>query len=252
MKKMISKYNSFFKKLSGKETLYIWLGAFFMVAWVSYIFYDSWVAFICLLPSSLVLAVFLVKEKISKKHNDISIHFAEALNCVSSSLKAGYSMENAFLESYKEMVVLYGEDAYITELLREIVNAINVNISLSDTLQKIGEESDVTDIKTFAEVYKFARRSGGDMVAIIRKTSDNIYEKQTVKKEIDVLISSKKLEQKIMCFIPFVIIIYLKVSMPGMLSPLYHNPLGCFIMTCVLVMYVFSVMLGRRIVRIEV
>ena len=125
-------------------------------------------------------------------------------------------------------------------------------MQLEEALLKMGEECGVEDVKTFAEVFKFARRSGGDMVAIIRKTSENIYEKQAVKKEIEVLISSKKLEHKIMCFIPFIIIVYMKLSMPGLLSPLYHNLLGISIMTIMLIFYFLSVRLGERIVRIEV
>ena len=77
-------------------------------------------------------------------------------------------------------------------------------------------------------------------------------EKSDTEAEIEVLVSGKKLEQKIMCVIPLVIIAYLRLETAEFLSVLYHNPFGMFIMSICLAVYAGAYILGERIVDISV
>jgi tight adherence protein B len=69
--------------------------------------------------------------------------------------------------------------------------------------------------------------------------------------EIDILLSSRKYEQKIMEGIPFFIIFYLGLSSDGFFDVLYHNPAGVLFMTGCLAAYLAAVLLSDRIMAIE-
>ena len=90
------------------------------------------------------------------------------------------------------------------------------------------------------------------MVAIIKETSDSIAGKLDTRSEIAVLISSKRPEQNIMTMIPIGIILYIDLTSGGLLDPLYGNLTGILIMSVCLCIYGAAVMLGRKLIRIEV
>ena len=66
------------------------------------------------------------------------------------------------------------------------------------------------------------------------------------------MIASNKLEFEIMCAVPFVIILYMKMTFGDFLNVLYGNMAGVIVMTVCLCVYIAAYCIGRRIIRIEV
>lgn len=58
-----------------------------------------------------------------------------------------------------------------------------------------------------------------------------------IKNEIDILISEKKLEQKIMSAMPFLMILFLKMTSGSFLSPLYTTVIGRVVMSSLLLIF---------------
>ena len=108
------------------------------------------------------------------------------------------------------------------------------------------------DIQDFAEVFAVAKRSGGNMTEIIGRTITVISQKMDVEKEIDVLISAKRMEARIMNMVPFFIIFYISLTSPGFFTPMYHNVFGVILMTVCMGFYAFAYLLSERIVNIHV
>ena len=90
------------------------------------------------------------------------------------------------------------------------------------------------------------------MTDILAKTAAVIEQKTETDKEIQLMISSRKMEQKIMNMVPFLIIFYVGSTSKGFFDVLYHNVLGIVIMTVCLGFYMAAYMLSERIVDIEV
>ena len=90
------------------------------------------------------------------------------------------------------------------------------------------------------------------MVSIMKRSAVIIDEKCRVLQDISVLIAGKKYEQSIMCFLPFLIIVYIDLAMPGIMACLYHNVFGICVMTCLMIIYSVAYMIGRKIMNIEV
>ena len=66
------------------------------------------------------------------------------------------------------------------------------------------------------------------------------------------MISSKKMEQKIMNMVPFLIIFYIGTTSKGFFDVLYHNVIGVIVMTVCLFFYGTAYLFSKRIVEIEV
>ncbi len=178
--------------------------------------------------------------------------FKDALISISSALKAGYSVENAVSESLSEMRSLYGTDSLIFTELQKAVSAMSLGMTVENAFTELALRCGVDDIMLFASVLSIAKRSGGNLVEIINKTSGDISSKADIKREISVAVSSKRLEQRIMSFMPLCIILYIGLFSPDMIAPLYGNLIGIAIMTVCLGLYIFAFFISLRIMNIEV
>jgi tight adherence protein B len=216
------------------------------------LFYDSWIAVAALLPVVFPWYVYQKKRQIERNTRLIGIQFRDAISSVLTNLKAGYSPENAFLEAIHDMELLYGKKSLICAALSKIGKGIKNNIPLEKLIYRLGKESGNSDIRDFAEVFAVAKRSGGNMTQIISRTITVISQKMDVEKEIDVLISAKRMEARIMNMVPFFIIFYISLTSPGFFDPLYHNLFGIVLMSICMGFYAFAYFMSERIVNINV
>lgn len=216
------------------------------------LFFDSWIAF--LLISPITVPWVIMQKKIDKKQKCmlLGIQFRDAIFSVLTNLKAGYSVENAFFEANKDMELLYGKNKDISDYLTMINTGLKNNIPLEKLIYRMGNDSGNVDIQEFAFVFAASKRSGGNMTDIIERTINIISRKMEVEKEIDVLVSAKRLEARIMNLVPFFIIFYISLTSPGFFDVLYHNPFGIAVMTICMGLYIFSYIISERIVNIAV
>ena len=236
---------------AGERVLYTAEGTA-IVAAAAYFFYRSWAAGFLLTPLLFLFLKEKQKELAKKKRQELSMQFKDLILTVSANQKAGYSVENAFRESYRDMVMLYGDNGVICGELRHIIAGLNNHIVLEKLLIDLGVRSSLPDIVQFADVFLIAKRSGGSMTDVLAKTAAVIDQKIETDKEIQLMISAKKMEQKIMNMVPFLIILYIGSTSKGFFDVLYHNLIGAAVMTVCLIFYGAAYLLSRRIVNIEV
>lgn len=226
-----------------------WLVLSVIIGWL---FYHSVFAVMILL---LFIKFFYEdKKKIlkDKRRKELNLQFKDAISSLSSALSAGYSIENAFIEVYEDLSLVYTKDALIMKELYHMIRKLEMNETIESLLFDLSKRSGDEDIKSFTEVFSIAKRSGGDFLSIIDMTTNSITGKIEVKREIDVLVASKKLEQKIMNLIPVFIILYIGITSKGYFDILYNNIFGIIVMTICLAIYLFAYWLGRKIVDVEV
>lgn len=219
---------------------------------ISYLFYDSWYALFLLIPAEIVLIRRINRELLEKRRAELRIQFQDMIDSVSSSLSAGYSVENAFYEARKDMVRLYGLKSLIVSELDYFFSMLENGQPFENILSDFARRANVEDITDFSEIFVLAKRNGGDFKSIIGKTVKIMKEKDETEREIRVILSGRRYEQRIMCIIPFGIILYLRLSSGSFLKVLYHNPAGIIIMTACLLIYTASYVLSGKITDIKV
>lgn len=237
---------------SAKEGILAVLESAFLVLAIGYFFYRSLIACAFLLP----LFGFLLKEKrreLSKKRRqELNAQFKDLVLSLSANMKAGYSIENALREAYRDLEPLYGADSPIVIEMRHMIRGMENNVVLERLLYDLGLRSHLSDIMQFADVFLIAKKSGGNLTEILEKTAEVIEQKIETDKEIQLMISAKKMEQKIMNLVPFLIIFYIGTTSKGFFDVLYHNLVGVVVMTVCLVFYGAAWRFSKKIVEIEV
>ena len=226
------------------KTIMICLGGTGILA---FFFYRSVLAMI---PLSIVgvYGFFQIREEKAKREREELIsQFRECILAISTLLQAGYSVENAFLECWQDMALMYGEDALICGELNIIKRGLAINISLEVLLDDMAKRSGCEDIAQFARVFSLAKRNGGNMAEIIRSSAALIGKRIGLRQEVRLRMGGKKMELVIMELMPFGILFYVNMGNPGYFDSLYHNLTGIAIMTGCLAVYLASFFLGKYI-----
>lgn len=219
---------------------------------VNYLFYRKILAFLFMLPVPYLWFRYKVKERNQTRKKELNYQFRDALNMLSVSLRAGYSMENGLIEAEKDMRKLNGSGSEMVQELSYINRQIKLSIPVEELLTDLAARSEVEDIKDFASVFRIARKTGGNLAEIVTDCAGRISEKIEVDKAIEMAVAAKKFEQTIMSCMPCGIILYMQLTSPGFFDGLYGTLFGVVFMSICLILYVVSFWTGRRIVRIEV
>lgn len=226
--------------------------ASFVTGMTAWLYYRSAWALAGLLPVWRWYYKGLEKECISRKERDFQLQFKEMIQAVSSALGTGYSIENAIKESQKELKLLYSDKEPITRELTILVRQLRVQIPVEQVMEELAERVQLEDVRNFAAVFVTAKRSGGDMIAIIKNTANQIGDKIDVRREIQTILAAKRYEFKVMSAVPYVIIAYMGLSFPEFMTCLYGNIIGIGVMTVCLGIYMAAYYLGVRLTEIEV
>lgn len=219
---------------------------------IAYLFFNNSIGLL-VVPLAFVGAKrYIARERIRTRQQILSEEFMDALKNISSNLIAGYSLENSWIEAEQEMLLLKGKKSLMYGELCEMNRKISMNQPLEKILEEFAIRTGVEDIQNFSDIFSFAKRSGGKFVEIIETTTYRMWEKFETRREIEVAVSAKKLEQKIMDVIPILILLYLRIASGDYMEVLYSNPMGIVFMTVCLGVYIVALLLAERVLDIKV
>ncbi len=238
--------------ITKKESLLVVLKAAGIMILTAWLYYRTMWAVFVLLPIGTWHYREFRREIEEKKEAEFQMQFREAIQTLASSLNAGYSVENAFYETQKELTLVYPPEARISKELLLIVRKLKMHVPIEQILEEFAGRTQTEDVRSFSEVFSTAKRSGGDMIAIIRDTTGQISDKLDVKREIDTILAAKRYEFRIMSAVPYLIIGYMSVSFPEFMECLYGNIVGIGVMTGCLAVYISAYFLGIKLIKIEV
>lgn len=238
-------------KAKGKERTKRLLTGFLISSALAVLFYKSVVAVLLFSPFAWIYLKYSEKGLMKKRKWEFNQQFKQGIMALSAALNAGYSIENAFLEATKDLALMYEEDADIMQEFSWITKQIAMNKTVEECLAELAGRTGIEDVENFSEIFQTAKRTGGDIIKIIQQTGKNIGERIEIQREMETVIAQKKMEANIMSIVPLGIILYMWVASPGFLDPLYHNVFGCILMTVVLVVYILSYLLMKKIVDIQ-
>ena len=185
-----------------------------LAGFLAFFFYRSVWAFVPMLIPAGGYILWEQKKEKDKKKRILRQQFSECILSVAGSVKAGYAAENAFVESIKDMEMMYGEQAEILEELKQIKGGLASHFSLA---------------------------------GVIQMTAREISDKIMLEDEIRTTLAAKRLEQKIMNGIPFLLVLYLEFTTPGYFDMFFREFSGIAIMTLFLIWYIAAYGLSEYI-----
>ncbi|WP_094096429.1 type II secretion system F family protein [Paenibacillus physcomitrellae] len=224
-----------------------------MLLWgIGFLFFHSWYLALVLVLAAGVTPRIVSGFLLERRRRMLGIQFKQMLYSLSSSLAAGRSVENGFREAVKDLQFLYPDSN--TDMIRElhiICARLEYGQPIEEALQDFSRRAKHEDIANFADVFSACKRTGGDLVEVIRRTSMLIGEKMEISMEIGVVLAQKRLESKLLLAAPIFFLAFMNLSSPDYMSPLYSGA-GLVVSAAALVLFGVCFWLIRKIMNIRV
>lgn len=235
-----------------ERLLYIVAAAIFIYA-IGYVFYRSVIVCLCLLPLALLYPRIRTKQIIAKRKRQLNLQFKDMLYSLSSAIGAGSSVANAINAVLDDMErQYYDPDTFIIKELELMASRIAMNQSVEEVFADFAERSGLEDVRNFAAIFEVSKRTGGNLIEIIRQTSNVITEKMEIKAEIETMLSGKKMEQRVLTFIPVALIYMLTETTSGFMDPIFTTVVGRIIATVALIIIALGYFWSKKIADIEI
>ncbi len=239
--------------LSRREKLRFTIAGYFFIAGIVFLFYRS--ILLAALAGLLIRKGQGLYEKYlaRKRLEQLNIQFRDLLDSLSASVMAGRQMPEALVGACDDLARIHPPDAPIMQELqfmrRSILDRRESDRSLlSSFARRTGSE----DIRSFVEVYLTCRSTGGDLERIISHSARIITEKMKISEQIRTITAQKKMEGRLICLMPAVMLLGLNLLSPSYINILYTCLAGRLIMTFCLAATAAGAWLMERMADVQV
>ncbi|WP_424767136.1 type II secretion system F family protein [Paenibacillus sp. sgz302251] len=247
--RLLTNYGQF--HLSRKQFVLSAMIAAIVIFAAVYLFYHS-IVFACLAAMLAMIAPRFRREKLLIMRKErLKLQFKEALFSLTSSLAAGRSLENAFLSTLDDLALLYPDSRTELSLEFQIIRFRLDNAEpLEYALRNFADRAQIDEITQFVDVLAACKRSGGDLLEVMKRTSVIIGEKLEIEQEISVMLAQKRFEGRIMMAVPFVFLAFLGLAAPDYMAPLYGG-VGYLLLTGALLLLLLCFWIMGRTMNIR-
>lgn len=219
---------------------------------VGWIFFQSPIAVLLLGAVGLYAPLLRHRQLIRGRQAQLKLQFKQMLAALSSSLGAGRSVESAFAEALQDLGLLYPDpDTMIVREVRMILRRLENGETIESSLLNFSARAHIDEISQFAEVFVTCKRTGGNLVQVIRRTALVIQEKLDIEQEIGVMLAQKRFESRVLSAAPVLFIAFLVWTTPEYMEPLYHGG-GTVIMGGALLVLYACYLITQKIMDIKV
>jgi tight adherence protein B len=219
---------------------------------IGYIFFQSVIIAAVLSSAGFYFPKTRRKQLQKRRVNQLKIQFKHAMSCIATSLSSGKSIESAFDDAYQDLSMLYPDPACFIRVEFQIISRRLANGEAIETaMLDFAVRSGLDDVLRFAEIFSTVKRTGGNLIDVMKRSSMMISEKLEIEQDIQVLISQKKFESRVLSLAPFCIVALLVITSPEYMEPLYQG-VGVMIMAICLIFLALCFWWTQKIMDIKV
>ena len=188
-----------------------------------------------------------------KRKDELLLQFKDLLYSLSTAVATGRSIRQGIIDSATFWKTTYAEDDYIMIELKDMKDKMEKsNIQDIVVLDDFAKRSGIKDIEDMVMVCNTCKKSGGNLSLALEQCSNIIGDKIDLERELQVVMSQKKFEGRIVAVAPFALLFLIKLISPEYLSPLTATSSGRLVSTISLVLIFSAWILIERVNDFEV
>lgn len=192
------------------------------------------------------------KQIIENRKNKLNLQFKDMLYSLSSAVGAGNSVESAISVALEDMKQQYNDpNVFIIKELSLMKVRLQTNRTIEDVFNDFAQRSHLEDVETFANIFQIAKRTGGNIIDIIRNTTQIIADKIEVSQEIETMLSGQKAEQKVLTIMPFLLVLFMTKTSGGFMDPIFTTVAGRVVATISLAVILLANIWSKKIASIK-
>lgn len=235
-----------------ERSLYIAAAALAIFA-ISFIFYRNALFSLLPVPLALLYPRWKTRALVERRKKELNIQFKDMLYSLSSSISAGKSVETAFRDVLRDLSVLYPDPGtFIIAEVGLMIRRLEMNDTIESALSDFAGRAGLTDVDNFTDVFITCKRTGGDIMEVIRNSSSIINDKIEVRQEIDTLLAQRRFEQKVLNLVPVAMILLLSMTAYDYMEPVFTTAAGRLVMSAALLLLTVAYFISAKIADIKI
>ncbi len=220
---------------------------------VSYLMYRNILFSAVIIPFAPRIKGFVRESLIKNRRRRYMAEFKDFLFMASTAIGAGRSMKDAISESIPSLINIYGERSILACDLSKAYERMETGGENDvSVLRDLADSSGLEDVRDFVTIYSICKTTGASLITALGKAAGVIIEKMSIDREIEELVRRKESEGLVIFAMPALIILFLNLTAPDYISPLYETAAGRIIMTAVLASNIGIYAMIQRITNVEV
>ncbi len=238
---------------SKKENMLFYAGLTLSGLIVAYLMYRNVLFSVVVIPFAGRIKGFVKQAIIEKRRRRYMAEFKDFLFMASTSIGAGRSMKDAIAESIPSLKNIYGDRSILAgDLAKAYERMEKGGENDISVLRDLSEASGIEDVHDFVTVYSICKTTGASLITALNKAAAVIMEKMSIEREIEELVRRKESEGLVIFVMPAVMILFLNLTAPDYIAPLYETIAGRIIMTAVAASNIGIYAMIRRISDVEI
>ncbi len=185
-------------------------------------------------------------QKRSARIAKFTQQFPEALELLARALRSGQSLAaglQVISQEMKEPLGLEFSKSYERQKL---------GLPIEDSLKEMCNRVPSLDLKFFATSVAIQKQTGGDLAEILDKIGHIVRERFKILGQVQALTGEGRMSGTVLLALPIALFIYLKVTNPEYIEPLWTTDIGQKMLAAMIVMQILGALAIRHIVNIKV
>jgi len=192
-----------------------------------------------------ILPLLYVNIRRSKRLKSFIREFPDALDMMTSALKAGHAFNMAM-----HLVASEAPDPVGVEF-RKTFEENSLGLPLKEALFNLTQRVDSIDLRLLVAAVLLQRETGGNLTEILSKISHTIRERFKLMGEMKVHTAQGRLSMWILGTLPIAFAMLMKIMNPDYLTPLFENKTGNHLLIIAFVLQIIGFLIIRKIVNIK-
>lgn len=182
----------------------------------------------------------------AQRKRKFQAQLVDALFILSSSLRAGLSLTQAFEQLEVEMPPPASQEFSL------VMKAYRLGCAFEDALQGLNNRMPCDELNLITTTVMVARETGGNITGILGQLIATIREKKKLKEKVQTLTVQGRLQAYIMSALPLLFASFIRISNPGYFKVMLEEPVGHAAMAVAVVLWFVGIVLVVRISKVEV
>lgn len=170
---------------------------------------------------------------------------ADTMQLMAGSLQAGLSLQQSL-----DTVVREGVDPIAGEFRRAIVEA-RIGVELEDALDGIATRMDSNDFGWVVMAIRIQRRVGGNLSELLLTVAATLREREYLRRHVRALSAEGRLSCWILGALPPVFMLYLAITKPAYMHPMFSTGLGWMMTGGIVVLLSVGIFWMSKVVKVE-
>ena len=170
----------------------------------------------------------------------------DALGGMSSSLKAGFSINQA-LESIADE-----NRPPISIEFRLLVQELRLGVQLDDALNNMCERIESTDLELVAVAIITARQTGGELTSVLERLAAVIRERLRIHRKVSALTAQGRLQAIVIGIMPFALMFMMSYIIPDAMDAFFDSIIGIISCVIAIILVIVGFLSIKKITSIKV